>query len=739
MIVPPTGPLASRINLATAPVASAGAAEPRDLVDQLRNQSIEFSMKRKAGPISLGIKKLGLDELVSNLGNSSIQMMLPGLVALPLNGLEGLHALAVFHGGLSHETLPQKDLAGSIQQLAREGWRFYNKQGEIGALGAFNFLGKEPVELRREDVKLEMTYAETVQHMAKFYREESLAKRLEGEGWQFFTPSGAHQTAFQANKTSWIGRDGERWMPVKLADEDKQREALDGFGKMKEAFSGTLDQARNAWQAIDGAASRGAGVAAWVDKDKSALSVGMGLLHSPADLKEFAEKYPRYEHAVYQAAAERLQAFDESRPKAVMATHQGVGDRQKILWNLLTRPELTLSQFAGMALREQGPFDTIMHELGKHTDVSKWMAAGSALKPEMRNERIGRALAEGPEAMLHGVPAPGLELTRAYFHLLEGDKATICAAAVSHCPPENAAKLLEAYGKSKDVPNLAADLVEHLKWDRKVPFLQEVAQLLSANPDTKAMGRTLRDLVKTEDQSSSGLSQIGVTVLRSAALSEGELNQKLLAQASSPIRERIVDRELARLSADPELKSSVEMVRRFSQVGADRHSAALGLAVAQQPPRTDQERARVLGRVLMDVQRPTSEEMQGAWSAMEVIPSLTERAREGRGLCQAVKEGGLENYVLAALMHDTTRHPEDVAHEALIAGVAFSQKPSGFTMPVLLAGMRLMHMNAAQQKRATEVAELLALQIARRPKASQTIQEQASRVVVGGTFIRKRS
>lgn len=744
----PLGPLAAPHPVTAGAGRPEATSEPQDLVEQLRNQGIEFSARRKMGPLSFGLKKLGLEDVARQIGQGTIQMMLPGHVALPLDNLEGLHALAVFHGGLSPETLPQKDLASSLQQLAREGWRFHNQEGEIGAYGAFNFLGKQPVELRRGDVKLEMTYAETAQHMARFYREDSLARRLEGEGYQFFTPSNVPQSAFQANKTSWIGKDGERWIPVTLNDEEKQRDSLQRFARMRESFAGSREQASSAWQAVEAAESPGAGVATWLLKEPGAIQAGVGLLGSPAQVSQFAQSYPNFHPEVFQAAAERLKAFDESRSGAEFTLAlQGAQPQQSLLWPLLTGPESSPAQLAAdfLQLPEGPPTESVLAALKNHLDVSAHEQALGEIPAPRRKELMASVLREGPDALAAAVgethESPGL--ARAYMHFFEGDRANLTRFALEDASKFSAHKFIQAFREKQDPAELSLALLQASSVGQVPRLLPRITELLSSQPETRTLGRALRDFTASPEGAPppGGADLLAVALLESARLSEAERNQKLLnvSGVEPSLMRRVVDRELARLGSDPELKASIEMVRGASQAGADRFASALGLAVARSAPRSDLERGRVLSNVLSNLSRPTVGEMQAAWSGMGCIPSLQERAEAGRDLCSSLQDGDLERNVQAALMFDITRPPEDVALDALNFALTL-QRNSNAPPPPLLVGFTPMRwMNGLQEQRAQELAEVLKLAISRRANSGKTIEEQGRRVVVGGTFIRKRS
>lgn len=94
--------------------------------------------------------------------------------------------------GQPAETLQKPDLARDLQQLADQGWRYYNAQGEIGLYGAYSFVGQQPVEAGCGEVKVKLSYVEACQQMAKFYAGDSLAAKLEQEGYQFYRQQALH-------------------------------------------------------------------------------------------------------------------------------------------------------------------------------------------------------------------------------------------------------------------------------------------------------------------------------------------------------------------------------------------------------------------------------------------------------------------------------------------------------------------------------------------------------------------
>ncbi len=171
---------------------------------------------------------------------------------------------------------------------------------------------------RRGEAAAELLRPEAVGFMADFYAKgEAPSARLEAEGWQYFTATDKPLCAFQANnnKSAWIGREGQRWIPC-VSDENAQREGLERFAGLKE-WLGQAAEARRAWQLVEQGGSGPEKARRLMAEFPAAEPIAGRFLTSVEEVGELARGQD--DPGLLQHLVERLTDFEPSRPLAELA------------------------------------------------------------------------------------------------------------------------------------------------------------------------------------------------------------------------------------------------------------------------------------------------------------------------------------------------------------------------------------------------------------------------------------
>ncbi|GMU57304.1 MAG: hypothetical protein AMXMBFR33_64500 [Candidatus Xenobia bacterium] len=227
--------------------ASSGTPPParsQELVEQLMQDGVEIRCERRLGPIRLGTRPATSAEVLQQLGSQPLFIGLPGMLAVPLHNLQDA---AVLQGKLPNDQASRPIQAQSLKQLASDGWRFFNEQGEVGLFGAYD----QKVEARKDGRTVVLESQQTAAGLVEFYRRPPLEGRLEIEGYRFFTPDGQPSSAFASRQGALIGKNGQAWLALGSGSESELRQRLQRFEQVLSGLDGDVKGARAAFHCLE--------------------------------------------------------------------------------------------------------------------------------------------------------------------------------------------------------------------------------------------------------------------------------------------------------------------------------------------------------------------------------------------------------------------------------------------------------------------------------------------------------
>lgn len=656
--------------------------------EQLIQDGVELRGERKLGPVSLGLRKLvKADEIVERLGRQVLQIVLPGLVAVPLRGVDDWQAAMAFRADQPVDHLEKKELAHDLKELASKGWRFYNAEGEVGLLGAYGLVGQQPLQARRENVSVDLNYAEAAQHMAKFYRQESLAGELDRGGFQFFAQTGRPEAPFHASRHSSVGKDGQAWLKYDPREPERTRRALTRFDQKMAEPGAELEKVRNFiqhWQSAQALETPEA-VVAQKGSDPDLL----------------------------QALAERLTEFPSTRAnaeQALAAVRAEPGAQEWVLAKLLEKPEAPPGELTPLLLPPRSSHELVQVLLGSREDGALALALSEKLTlPEARSKAVQHLLADSSptsfrrfirefdreHGLASGMDAPRrlaghLEVRRMVMHYLDHavaqnpalePAASLTRAILEKSEPYQAVRNMDNFqrladGRNPVLPRLGTGGLDGSEVPMPADLLGLAQSLLESEPRPEAWAAAL-DRLEPDLGSAAELGRVAV----SWGL-EPKDNHKLC---------------LALLQAAREKTSPA----RALLSGADRISM------------NSQSRAGLVERMT-----------EALWTSAKASPELLE---EGRQASRTPGSPRLELQIAAAFWENPQAEPLETAITVLkeVAGQS---------------GLTRFPLEASDRKLAADVLPTLeqALEL-KRSRSKVGIQDQGSRVVVGGTFIRKRN
>ncbi len=440
----------------------------QELAEQLIQDGVEIRYERKLGLIPLGTRAATPAQVVEKLGVQPLTIGLPGMLAVPLQSLEDA-AVLQGHPGQAERPIH----AESLKQLAKDGWRFFTDEGEVGLFGAYD--GK--VEARKDGRVAVLENQQSAAGLVEFYRRPPLEGRLENDGYRFFTADGQPSCALQG---AWIGK-AKPWLPVGK----ELQERLDRFEPVL-ARMGDEARARAAFNCLDrlqGAAPEDQ-AKQLLQEVKGSAALAASLLDTPAQLRALAGRSE--EREVLEPLVERLAQLNEMG-RVGLAVGKSVKNPVPIYRETLKNAD----QDACFALPADTPGLEVLLAQLQATRPSQ-VAQARAWMAHCKQDESKRRLAQ--QALTGASPLQAFQaLKPGYYNDSEKDQVRFgqgVLPTLSGVAPQLALRMLAvAPGPS---------LVEAGLQYEKASKPQELAAMISAGVPREGVGTRLLDVILEE-------------------------------------------------------------------------------------------------------------------------------------------------------------------------------------------------------------------------------------------------